>query len=102
MSRKIIPLVGGATNAHQQFEIQLGDNLITFEIDYRTVTNRWSMNLLIEGERIVNGASLTPGSDVIAHWNLRESIGRLIFVGDEVTLDNLGLNNTLVWVSPDE
>ena len=34
--------------------------------------------------------------------NYEAGIGRLVFVGDEVTLDNLGVNNKLVWVSDDE
>jgi hypothetical protein len=102
MTRSVIPLVGGSINAHQQFEVQLGDNLVEFEVNYRTLTNRWSMNLLLEGVRIVNGAALTPGSDIIQHWNLGESIGQMVFTGDAVTLDNLGSANTLVWISPDD
>lgn len=100
MTRKIIPLTGGAANAHHQFEVQLGDTLVTFEINYRTLTGRWTMNLLIEGERIVNGAALTPGSDIIEHWYT--GLGRMVFTGDPVTLDNLGVANKLVWISPDE
>lgn len=103
MTRKLIPLSGGSINAHHEFEIQLGDNLVRFELDYRTYIGKWSMNLLIEGVRIVNGASLLVGSDVIEHWNLKTTVGRLVFTGDDkVTLDNLGISNTLVWISPDE
>lgn len=102
MTRSTIPLDGGSVNAHTTFEIQLGDNLVEFEIDYRTITDSWSINLLREGVRIVNGAMLEPGADIIAPWGLHETIGRLIFTGDVTTLDNLGTANTLVWVSPDD
>lgn len=102
MTRGVVPLVGGSVNAHQRFEIQLGDNLVEFELDYKTITERWSVNLLIEGQRIVNGATLEPGADIIDHWGLTASVGRLVFTGNIATLDNLGVANALTWVSPDD
>lgn len=94
-----IPILSGATNAHQRFSSQLGVNLISFEIDYVSYLDNpaWSMNLFRDGSPLVMGAMLEPGCDVIA--NYRAKIGLLIFVGDPVTLDNLGIANQLVWVS---
>ena len=94
-----IPLLSGSTNAHQRFSIQLGVNLINFEIDYISYLDSpaWSMNLFRDGSALVRGAMLEPGCDVIA--NYRAKIGMLIFVGDPVTLGNLGIANHLVWVT---
>lgn len=100
MTNGEISLTRGAVNAHQTFEIPLGDNLIRFEINYKTLYGAWSVDLLRAGVRIVNGAMLQPGTDIIANWNLRTTIGRLVFTGDEPTLDNLGSANHLVWVPP--
>ena len=47
-----IPLTGGAVNAHQQFEVQLGDVLATFNIDYRTLTESATQRL--EALKITN------------------------------------------------
>ena len=92
----IIPLQGGSVNAHQRFEVQLGDNLTTVLLNWKTLTELWSLDIEIEGVRIVSGAILLPGSDIIAHW--RTDIGRLVLNGDKPTLDNLGVNNQLVWI----
>ena len=94
-----IPLSNGSVNAHQRFGIQLGENYLDFEIDYLSYLDvpAWTMNILRDGTYLVTGAMLVPGADVIA--NYRADIGRLVFVGDEVTLDNLGTDNHLVWVS---
>ena len=44
----VIPLRQGAANAHQRFAVQLGENLISFEIDFISYLDSpaWSMNLL--------------------------------------------------------
>lgn len=96
----VIPLLPGAANAHQRFSVQLGDNLIAFEVDYVSYLDApaWSMNLLRDGSRIVAGAMLEPGSDIIQSY--RTGIGQMVFTGNDVTLDNLGVENFLVWVPP--
>ncbi len=93
-----IPLSNGSSNAHQRFNIQLGDNYLDFEVDYISYTDKpaWSMNILRDGTPLVSGAMLVPGADVTNGY--RANIGRFVFVGDEVTLDNLGVSNHLVWV----
>lgn len=94
-----IPLSNGSANAHQEFSLQLGDNYLDFEINYVSYTDTpaWTMNILRDGTPLVMGAMLIPGADVINGY--RAGIGRFVFTGDEVTLDNLGVNNHLVWVS---
>lgn len=95
---QIIPVSGGSLNAHQRFEVQLGDNLTTMILNWRTLTEVWSLDIEVEGVRIVSGALLLPGSDIIEVW--QTNLGRLVVNGDKPTLDNLGKNNQLVWVSP--
>lgn len=96
----VIPLRAGAENAHQRFSVQLGDNLIDFELDFISYLDEpaWSMNLFRDGTRIVAGAMLEPGSDIIQSY--RAGIGQMVFTGSNVTLDNLGIDNFLVWVPP--
>lgn len=94
-----IPLTNGSANAHQEFTLQLGDNYLDFQINYisYTGTPAWTMNILRDGTPLVLGAMLVPGADVTSGYTA--DIGRFVFVGDEVTLDNLGKDNHLVWVS---
>ncbi|BAM68850.1 MAG: Bacteriophage protein [Edwardsiella phage MSW-3] len=94
-----IPLKGGAANAHQTFNIQLGDTYVDFTLNYVSYTDKpaWSMDISRDGAPLVNGAMLEPGCDVIQSYGA--GIGKLIFIGAEVTLDNLGTDNHLVWVS---
>lgn len=94
-----IPLTNGSTNSHQRFSVQLGVNLIDFEIDFVSYLDSpaWSVNLRRDGSPLVMGAMLEPGCDIIANYNAK--IGMLVFVGDPVTLDNLGVANQLVWVT---
>ncbi|MNF58298.1 hypothetical protein D3C84_398500 [compost metagenome] len=56
------------------------------------------MNLIRDGSRIVSGAMLEPGSDIIQSY--RTGIGQMVFTGKDVTLDNLGVDNFLVWIPP--
>lgn len=94
-----IPLSNGSANAHQRFGVTLGDNYLNFEIDYLSYldTPGWSMNILRDGTYLVSGAMLVPGADVISTYHA--GIGRLVFVGEEVTLNNLGIDNHLAWVT---
>lgn len=94
-----IPLSNGSANAHQQFSLQLGDNYLSFEVNYISYTDTpaWTLNIKRDATPLVMGAMLVPGADIINSY--RVGIGRFVFVGDEVTLDNLGIDNHLVWVS---
>lgn len=95
-----IPLAAGVDNAHQRFSVQLGDNLIAFQVDFISYLDvpAWSMNLIRGGVTLASGVMLEPGSDVIQSY--QASIGQLVFTGKDVTLDNLGVDNFLVWIPP--
>lgn len=94
-----IPLSAGSVNAHQRFSMQIENNLLDFEIDYLSYLDvpAWQMNIYRDASPLVLGAMLVPGADVIAGF--KTDIGALVFIGEEVTLDNLGIDNKLVWVS---
>ena len=98
---KTISLQGGSVNAHQTFSVQLGDNFLTFTLGYKQ-SGQWSMDIDREGVRLVSGAMLEPSCDIIERQGLTDDIGRFVLVGADTTLDNLGVANTLTWVSPDE
>jgi len=96
-----IPLKNGASNAHQIFTIQLGDNFLQFTLNYVTVAGpAWSVDISREGVTLISGAMLEPNAVITDGYEA--GIGKLVFIGDDVTLDNLGVNNRLVWVSDDE
>lgn len=96
-----IPLLNGAANAHQRFTIQLGDNLLEFTLNYVTVYGpAWGVDIAREGVTLISGAMLEPNAVITD--NYEAGIGRLIFVGADVTLDNLGVDNTLLWAADDE
>lgn len=93
-----IPLRNGSANAHQRFAMLLGDNFLNFEVDFISYidTPQWSINIYRDGTPLVLGAMLAPGADVIANFDA--GIGSIVFVGDEPTIDNLGIANNLVWM----
>lgn len=96
-----IPLDARAANAHQTFSIQLGDNFTGFTLGYLQ-NGQWTVNITIDDVPFVSGAMLEPNCDIIQHYNVSSSFGRLVFTGADTTLDNLGIDNKLTWVSPDE
>lgn len=97
----VIPIKGGASNAHQRFSMQLGDNLLEFRLNYITLAGpAWSVDIFNEGVRLISGAMLEPNA--VISQGYEADIGRLVFTGLDVTLDNLGVENTLTWVSDDE
>ncbi len=90
----VIPLRSGAKNAHQVFSIQLGENLVDFKINWNHLTNRWGIDLSIDGVKKLSGGILAAGGAVNRYV---PNMGTLYFLGDDATLDNLGSANQLVW-----
>lgn len=101
MTDRIIPLSSGAVNAHQRFSTSLGDVLAEISLDYRHIEGKWSIKINVEGSVIVTGILLETGINLLQHYvDLSDTIGSLYFVGEEATLDNLGISNSLVWRPP--
>ena len=97
-----IPLEGGAQNAHQTFSVELVGREITFKLDWCGYVDMpfWNLDLLERGLPLVLGLKLVPGCDLIGPYKL--DLGQLWLVGEEPTLDNLGVDNQLVWIEPNE
>lgn len=101
MSRELIPLVGGAVNAHQTINVQLGSNFVDITLDWRTIIEQWSFKLEQNGVILATGVMLEPNINILQHYpDLAPTIGAIFFTGDIATLDNLGSGNSLVWESP--
>lgn len=93
----VIPIKGGAANAHSTFSMLLGDNLLEFRLDYITTQKQWSLNVSTGGEAVISGAMLESGVEITKTFPTA-GVGRLVMVGDDVTLNNLGVSNQLVWI----
>ena len=89
-----IPIRGNDKN--QRFEIQLGENLVEFRLNYLENFEQWAIDMSIEGELIAAGAILLPGQ-LIAQLTAERLGGVLGFLGEPATLENLGLANRLVF-----
>lgn len=98
-----LPLQSGIGNARQQFSVTLGDFNFSISVYYLSAfdTPSWGCDIDIDGTRVVSGAMLRPGSDLLEHYQELVA-GHLVFVGEDPTIDNLGSSNSLIWVGPDE
>lgn len=95
-----VTLKSGAQNAHQRFSQRINDRLLSFEVDYVSYTEKhyWVMNVYQDGTPIALGMPLNSGAILMANHNLGKDFGQFVFVGDEATIDNLGVSNKLVWI----
>ena len=112
MSQEVIALESGEDNANQSITVQLGDYYVKLEFHYQQ-NGQWLMHILPDGdtelntftvndvEYIVTCIMLEPGCDLLSNYNLTDTLGQMFLVGDEPTLDNLGVSNYLVWYSSD-
>ncbi len=94
-----IPLKGGSANAHQRISVSLGDVLVQLRLNYLQ-SGQWSVDMYRDDELIAAGLMLEPGCDIIALNKL--GLGHLVFTGELTTLDNLGVDNQLVYVAANE
>lgn len=81
--------------AFQRFDSPLGQNRITFELNY-VRTDQWSMDIFSGQTLLASGLMLEPNS-VLTRGRFLE-IGELVFMGDDATFENLGINNKLIWI----
>lgn len=94
-----ITLLAGVQNSHQRFQQRINGRLLAFEVDYvsYTKTPYWVMNVYQDGAPIGMGLPLNVGADLLVNQDVSD-FGRLVFVGEPATLDNLGIANSLVWI----
>lgn len=95
-----ITLKSGSENAHQRFTQKLGDNLLEFRVNYLAYQEAplWALDIYRDGAPVALGLGLNAGAVLTEAHNLPSDIGRLVFVGAEATLNNLGKDNHLVWL----
>lgn len=86
----------------QEFSAQMGDYLLSFKMQWLTRESAFRVDISLP-----NGSPLTSGRILNTGVNLLQDLypppasgidyGILMLVGDEATVDNLGINNTLVY-----
>lgn len=99
----VIPLDGTAVNAHQSFSMVLGENSCDFDLNWNTQAQIWSMDISVDGVAKITGMALLPNLEISRVYNA--GLGRFFFItltDEDVTLDNLGISNQLVYVGDDE
>lgn len=96
-----IPLSAGAANADTSFEINIDDVIYVMRLQYKALTKTWSLSIYRNGEPVALGIRLVKGCDLLSAY-LDLNFGRLVVLGEEPTLSNLGISSFLVWVGPDE
>lgn len=97
---KSIPIEGSPKYAHSSLKCSLGLREIEFILNYCPFLQIWDLTIREDGVNIVAGLTLVIGSNLLQ--SVHTDLGKLYLIGDEPTLDNLGVDNTLIWVSNDE
>lgn len=94
-----INLLNGAQNSDQRFSQRLGGVMFRFKVSYVSYVQSpyWSMDITREGFPIAMGIPLNAGSDLLMNQNVLQ-YGTFVFIGEEATLDNLGVSNKLIWM----
>ena len=92
-----IPLRNGAEYANHQFIVTLGDNQILIKQEFLSYldTPQWVISVYRESLPVVLSKPLVPNVEITSQSKI--GIGRIVFVGNEATLDNLGVDNKLIW-----
>ena len=93
-----IPLRSGAEYARHQFIVNVGDNQLLIKQEYLSYldTPQWVISIFRESLPVVLSKPLVPNVEITSQAKM--NIGRIVFVGGEATLDNLGEDNKLIWV----
>lgn len=66
----------------QKFSVVLNRRRVTFELWYNVTTQRWSMDLAIDGAPVLHGRRIVTGVDLLAPFSF--GIG-ILFAWPEVT-----------------
>ena len=64
----------------QKFSVLLERRRVTFELWYNVTTDRWTMDLSIDGAPVLQGRRIVTGVDLIAPFNF--SIGALFALAE--------------------
>lgn len=96
-----VKMQGTVRNAHQEFSVTLGDYIFNFNMDWRERYEEWSVRIQVEGQEdsLITDAVLNPGTNLLDGIN---GYGRFYSYGEQPTLDNIGIDSFLIWVSDNE
>lgn len=87
--------------AAQVFSAQMGDNLLTLKLQWMERTQSFRVDISdSDGVAITSGRTLAVGANLFhgLYPTPQDTVyGTLMLTGDEATVDNLGINNTLVY-----
>ena len=93
MTRYVIPMEAG--QAFQSFTSNLNGRSITFKLYWQTLYGYYLVGIY-EGETpITLGRGLNPDIDLLA--GLNETLGSITLEGRAPTVENLGIDNRLIW-----
>ena len=90
--KRTIPVPSG--EAHFRFSVELGDERLTFRLDWLTRWGYYHVTVLRGGETLVAGRALHPDVDLLD--GLRLSVGKVYLSDPPATPANLGQTNRVV------
>ena len=93
-----IPLKSGYEYSKHSFMVNLENNQLLFKQEYLSYVENphWIISIYRDSLPIVVSRALLANTEITTFSTM--NIGRLVFVGKEATLDNLGVDNKLIWV----
>ena len=74
--------------ADQKFSTVLNRRRVTLRVWYSGFDDRWSIDLSLDGDPVINGRKIVTGVDLLAPFNL--GIGVLFAMSDKVGVVNPG------------
>ena len=86
----------GAT-AYYTFNVELANLVALVTLNWVTTKGFYKVSITIDNEEVVRGKGLHPDIDLLKSTEL--AIGKLYLEGAEPTLDNIGIDNRLVYES---
>ncbi len=92
---KTIPLQGGLNYAHQTFMVAVNSKSYLFDLNYVTTGEYWSLNISIDNTIQIAGMLLMPNCEISKPFNKPE-LGKFYMIGEQPTLENLGIENQLL------
>lgn len=98
MIQSIIQVESGAENANQTFSVNLGGTLYNMDLQYKYFCQCWHLTVSTKEKRIITGVRLLKRGNLLEpFFNLDKEFGGLVVIGEEPTLDNLGVSSQIVW-----
>lgn len=93
-----IPLKGGYEYSKQSFITNLDNNQVMFDLEFLSYVENphWVISVYRDSLPIVVSRALLANTEITTFSTM--NVGRIVFVGEEATLDNLGVDNKLIWV----